>query len=201
MGTMRMDVRPVTLEGHAVRIEPLGLEHAEDLYAAAQDPDIWRYMPANPSGSLEALRRWIGEALDARAAGAEMPFAVVDRESGRAVGSTRYLDIHPRDFGLEIGWTWLAQPVRRTRVNTECKYLLLRHAFEALGAVRVQLKTDVRNEVSQRAIARLGAVCEGVLRKQRILENGYVRDTVLFSIIAEEWPMVKAGLEAKLEAR
>jgi N-acetyltransferase len=201
MGTMRMDVRPVTLEGQAVRIELLGLEHAENLYAAAQDPDIWRYMPADPSGSREAFRRWIEEALAARTAGAEMPFAIVDKESGRAVGSTRYLDIHPRDFGLEIGWTWLARPVRRTRVNTECKYLLLQHAFETLGAVRVQLKTDVRNEVSQRAIARLGAVREGVLRKQRILENGYVRDTVLFSIIAEEWPAVKAGLEAKLEAR
>ena len=198
---VRMDVRPVTLEGHGVRIEPLGLEHAEDLYAAAQDPDIWRYMPADPSRSLEAIRGWIAEALDARAAGGEMPFAIADRVSGRAVGSTRYLDIHPRDYGLEIGWTWLARPVRRTRVNTECKYLLLRHAFETLGAVRVQLKTDVRNEVSQRAIARLGAVREGVLRKQRILESGFVRDTVMFSIIAEEWPAVKAGLAAKLEAR
>jgi N-acetyltransferase len=198
---MGMDVSPVTLEGPAVRIEPLGWEHAEDLYAAAQDPDIWRYMPADPSGSLEAIRRWIGQALDARTPGTEMPFAIIDRVSERAVGSTRYLDIHPRDYGLEIGWTWLARPVRRTRANTECKYLLLRHAFETLGAVRVQLKTDVRNEVSQRAIARLGAVREGVLRKQRILENGYVRDTVIFSIIAEEWLKVKAGLEAKLEAR
>ena len=127
-----------------------------------------------------------------------MPFAIVDALSGKVVGSTRYLSIAPEDYGLEIGWTWLAREARRTAVNTECKYLLLRHAFESLDAIRVQLKTDSRNQRSQQAIERLGAVREGVLRTQRILENGYQRDTVMYSIIATEWPAVKSALEEKL---
>jgi N-acetyltransferase len=195
---MPMLVEPVILYGNRVRLEPLGLAHAVDLYAVSQDPDIWTYMPVDPSQSLEALSSWIETALRARAQGQQMPFAIVDALSGKAIGSTRYLSITPQDYGIEIGWTWLAREVRRTAVNTECKYLLLRHAFESLGAIRVQLKTDSRNQRSQRAIERLGAMREGVLRKQMILENGYQRDTVMYSIIASEWPGVKDALEEKL---
>ena len=197
---MPMLVEPVILYGSRARLEPLGPAHAAGLYSVSQDPDIWAYMPVDPSHSLEAITTWIEAALRARAEGQQMPFAIVDVHSGKVVGSTRYLNIAPSDYGLEIGWTWLAREVRRTAVNTECKYLLLRHAFESLGAIRVQLKTDSRNQRSQRAIERLGAVREGVLRKQMILENGYQRDAVMYSIIATEWPEVKSGLEEKLLA-
>jgi len=193
-------VQPITLAGTTVRLEPLGLQHADDLFAAAQDPDIWRYMPADPSDSPAALRAWITAALDSQAAGGELPFAILDRATGRPFGSTRYLNISPRDRGLEIGWTWLARSARRTAVNTECKYLLLRHAFESLGAVRVQLKTDRRNTVSQAAIERLGATREGILRKHMLVANGYIRDTVMYSVTDEEWPGVKVRLESMLVA-
>ncbi|HST88403.1 MAG TPA: GNAT family protein [Ktedonobacterales bacterium] len=193
-------VQPVTLMGTAVRLEPLGLQHADDLFAAAQDPDIWRYLPVDPSAAPAALRAWITAALDAQTAGGELPFAIRDRATGRALGSTRYLNISARDRGLEIGWTWLARPARRTTVNTECKYLLLRHAFETLRAVRVQLKTDRRNTVSQAAIERLGAVREGILRKHMLVANGYIRDTVMYSVTDDEWPGVKVRLQRMLVA-
>lgn len=194
-----MDVRPVTLEGEVVRLEPLQPGHAADLLAAGADPSIWRYILSNPTRSPAAMDAWIAAALDAQAAGRELPFTIAERASGRILGATRYLNIVPRDRGLEIGWTWLTPSAQRTAVNTECKYLLLRHAFEALGAIRVQLKTDGRNLTSQRAIERLGALREGVLRKQAIHEDGYQRDAVMYSIIAEEWPAVRAALAAKLQ--
>lgn len=193
-----MDVRPLTLTGAAVRLEPLGPAHAEDLYVAAQEPRIWRHMPVDPSNSLDAMQVWIADALREREGGSQLPFAIVERVTGTAVGSTRYLTISPRDRGLEIGWTWLAVRAQRTAVNTECKYLLLHHAFETLGAVRVQIKTDSRNETSQRAIERLGAVREGMLRKHLLVQNGYIRDTVMYSILDSEWPSVKARLEGIL---
>jgi RimJ/RimL family protein N-acetyltransferase len=193
-----MDVRPIILEGTAVRLEPLGMPHAADLLAAAQDPSIWSYMPEDPSASPAAMGDWIARSLQLQEIGTQLPFAIVDRASGRAVGSTRYLNIVPHDRGLEIGWTWLARAARRSIVNTECKYLLLRHAFEALGAIRVQLKTDRRNEISQRAIERLGAVREGVLRKHMIVQGGHQRDSVMYSVVDDEWPAVKARLESLL---
>lgn len=196
--TQMLHVEPVTLEGAVARLEPLGPHHADDLFVAAQDEAIWAYMPVDPSASREAIAGWIEDALAARAAGTQMPFAIIQRASGKAVGSTRYLTITPRDRALEIGWTWLAPDVRRTAVNTECKFLLLRHAFEQLGAVRVQIKTDARNLTSQRAIERLGAVREGVLRKHMLTQHGHQRDTVMYSIIAEEWPAVKARLDERL---
>ncbi|MBI4841836.1 MAG: GNAT family N-acetyltransferase, partial [candidate division NC10 bacterium] len=130
--------------------------------------------------------------------GTQIPFAIVERASGKAIGSTRYLDIRRGDRGLEIGWTWIGLPFQRTAVNTECKYLLLVHAFEDQRAVRVQLKTDLRNEASQRAIERLGAVREGVLRKHMVLWDGFIRDTVYYSIIDSEWPEVKRRLQRRL---
>ncbi len=193
-----MPVEPVTLEGSVVRLEPLSVAHAEGLYSAAQDESIWRWMPTKLAGSRERIELWIAQALQAQERGTDLPFATVLRETGAIVGGTRYLNISRRDRGLEIGWTWLNPRVQRTAVNSECKYLLLRHAFETLGAIRVQLKTDSRNTISQRAIERLGAVREGTLRKQMILEDGYQRDTVMYSILDTEWPAVRAHLEAAL---
>lgn len=195
---MTMVVRPVTLHGKVVRVEPLATTHAAALYAAAQDPAIWRYLPTDASVSETAMGEWIAQALAQREAGSQMPFAIVEEATNTPVGSTRYLSIMPHDRGLEIGWTWLTPRVQRTAVNTECKYLLLRHAFEELGAIRVQIKTDSRNTISQRAIERLGAVREGVLRKYQIVRDDYQRDTVMYSIIDDEWPAVKSKLEAFL---
>lgn len=143
----------------------------------------------------QEVAAWIAGALAEAAKGTRIPFAIIDQASGRAVGSTSYLDVAPEHRRIEIGWTWLGAPARRTAVNTECKLLLLRHAFETLGCGRVQLKIDGRNLRSQTAIARLGAFREGVLRKHVILPDGFVRDTVMFSITADEWPGVRARLE------
>ena len=193
-------LRQTVLEGAAVRLEPLEERHAEDLYAAGREPSIWTYMPRGPLESVEATRSMIRAVLDASEDGSQWPFATVDRASGRAIGSTRYFDIRPEHRGLEIGWTWLGVAHQRTAANTEQKRLLLAHAFERLGALRVQLKTDARNAKSQRAIERIGAVREGVLRAHMILPDGYMRDSVMYSITASEWPEVRRRLE-ELEAR
>jgi RimJ/RimL family protein N-acetyltransferase len=187
---------PITLEGTHVRLEPLMLGHVDELFVAGQDEDIWRYMPIAPPRSPADARAWIVGALEAAETGLEIPFAIRSIESGTAIGSTRFLDIQRQNSSLEIGWTWLGKSHQRTALNTECKYLLLRHAFEDLKAIRVQLKTDGRNTQSQRAIERLGAVREGTLRSHRRLWNGFVRDTVYFSIIEPEWPTAKAHLAA-----
>jgi RimJ/RimL family protein N-acetyltransferase len=196
-----MKPQPIVLEGAHARLEPLDLSHAENLYAVGDDERIWLYMPRPKLISIADAREMIEEARAAAAGGSQIPFAVVDPKSGRAIGSTRYLDIRREDRGLEIGWTWLGTAYQRSPINTECKYLLLRHAFETLGAIRVQLKTDLRNDRSQKAIARLGATREGVLRKHMILWNGFVRDTVYYSILDDEWPAVRRRLEALLERR
>jgi len=193
-----MNPIPVVLYGDTVRLEPLDYTHVEDLLAAGADPEIWRYLPIPQLTDVNHLRAWIDEAWQLASTGEQMPFAILDAESDRALGSTRYLEIRRTWRTLEIGWTWLATSARRTRVNTECKYLLLRHAFEDLGALRVQFKTDGRNQESQRSIERLGAVKEGVLRKQRVNHDGFVRDAVYYSILDDEWPKVKARLEEML---
>jgi predicted thioesterase/RimJ/RimL family protein N-acetyltransferase len=190
--------RALTLVGSRVRLEPLGIEHVDGLFEAGREPAVWKHLPRAAFGSAEDARRYVEEAMGGSAAGSEVAFAVVQAQDGRVVGSTRYLDLRRGDRALEIGWTWLSPLVQRTAVNTECKYLLLQHAFEALGAVRVQLKTDLRNERSQAAIARIGAVREGVLRRHMTLPDGYVRDSVMFSITDAEWPAVKARLEGML---
>src|SRR5689334_21911060 len=192
-----MYVEPVTLEGRWVRLEPLAERHADDLAAVAGVAEIWRYMPV-PLMAIEQIRAWIADTLALQSAGAALPFAIVDRASGRAIGSTRYLTIMPKDRGIEIGWTWLARTRWRTPVNTECKYLLLRHAFETLGCIRVQLKTDRRNERSRRAIERIGGQFEGILRQHMVLIDGSYRDSAYYSIIDAEWPAVKDNLAAKL---
>ncbi len=195
---MSMNVEPVILAGNVVRLEPLQKKHAEALFHAAQDPAIWSYMPYDPSVSLAAMYEWIDDVLEAQARGKDVPFVIIQLATGEVVGSTRYLTITPHDRGLEIGGTWLARAVQRTPVNTECKYLLLRHAFETLGAIRVQFKTDSRNLTSQRAIERLGASKEGVLRNHMILPDGYYRHSVYYSILDTEWATVKTNLENKM---
>jgi len=181
-----------------VSLLPLSLDHARDLHEAGADRIIWRYLPIAAPEHLQDTERWIRVALAARESGAEIPFVIIDRASGRAVGSTRYLDIQHDHGALEIGWTWIAHSHQRTAVNTESKLLLLAHAFETLEASRVQLKTDARNVQSQQAIERLGAVREGVLRRQRRMWDGFIRDTVYYSILDHEWPAVKARLEGLL---
>jgi len=191
--------QPVLLEGTRVRLEPLSFAHAAGLFAASQDETIWRWLPVPMFPSVEAVEAWIAEALQEQSTGTSVAFATVRARDGKTVGSTRFLDIRRPHRALEIGWTWLATEAQRTAVNTEAKFLMLRHAFEEHGAIRVQLKTDERNEKSRTAIGRLGAVFEGILRNyQTRAHDGYVRNTAMFSITDTEWPAVKAGLEAKL---
>jgi RimJ/RimL family protein N-acetyltransferase len=191
---------PVTLQGTHTRVEPLSLAHAADLFAAAQDADVWRYMPVPTPKHMEDVRAWIRLALDAQAQGAALPFAIIDTATARAIGSTRFLDISARDRHVEIGWTWLGKKFWRTPVNTECKFLLLQYAFETLGCIRVALKTDLRNARSQRAIERIGGVREGVLRRVVVMHDGYERSSVYYSILDDEWANVKKLLQQKLNA-
>ena len=196
-----MDPQPILLVGRHVRLEPLTLTHAPDLFAALQaDPSIWRWRTVAPPDALPGMEAMIAADLEAQANGALVAFAQVEPASGRAVGGTTYMDIRRRDRGLEVGSTWLGKPWQRTGINTEAKYLLLRHAFEELGAARVQLKTDGRNLQSQAAIERLGAVREGVLRQHLLARDGFLRDTVMYSILDKEWPAVKRRLQEKMAA-
>jgi len=192
-------VEPVTLMGKVVRLEPLSLAHVADLCEVGLDDDIWRYMLYGWVRTPQDMQRWVESMLALQEKGTDLPFAVIHLAGNRAIGATRYLEIRPADRGLEIGGTWYGKAYQRTAVNTESKYLLLKHAFEALGCIRVQFKTDLRNVRSQQAIERLGAVKEGILRNHRILPDGTIRHSVYYSIIAEEWPAVKARLERFLE--
>lgn len=195
-----MSLQPVTLTGTHVRLEPLTLAHASGLLDVGRDEDIWKYLMRPPFADLDDTRGWISDALAAQQTGSQLPFVGIHKESNRVAGSTRYLNISPNDKGLEIGWTWLGVDYMRTVVNTECKLLLLRHAFETLGYVRVQLKTDLLNERSQRAIERIGGVREGVLRKFQRTRNDRIRDTVMYSILDSEWPAVRSKLQQILKS-
>ena len=193
-----MRVEPVTLEGEHVRLEPLSLErHADALVAIGLDPDLWRWTIVKVETAVD-LRRYVGTALAEQAAGRALPFAVVERAGERVVGCTRFMAIAVPHRRVEIGSTWIAKPWQRTVVNTEAKYLMLRHAFETWGCLRVELKTDTRNERSRRAMRRLGLVEEGTYRKHMVTERGDVRDTVYFSAVDDEWPAMKARLEESL---
>jgi len=189
------DPRPVVLEGAHVRLEPLAERHARDLLAVGGDDETWLYMPVPALKSLEDALAMIRSAEVEAREGREVPFAIVERAGGRAVGSTRFLDLQRPHRAIEIGWTWIGPAWRRTAVNTECKLLLLRHAFEDLGAHRVTLKTDARNLRSQRAIERIGGIREGVLRRHRVCWDGSVRDTVYYGILDAEWDGVRRLLE------
>jgi len=190
--------QPVLLAGRHVRLEPLERRHRPALLAAAQDPEVFKWFLTPPLGDGAEMTRWLEDALRAQVAGTEVAWATVRVGDGRVVGSTRFMDIRRPHRALEIGNTWLAKEAQRTPINTEAKYLMLRHAFEMLGAGRVQLKTDERNEPSRNAIARIGAKFEGILRKYQARHDGFVRNTAMYAIVAEDWPAVRARLEALL---
>lgn len=197
---MQMNTQPVTLTGRHVRLEPLTAAHAELLWPHANEPEIWLYMPYGKVNSADRLRGVIDDLLRRQSAGTDLCFAVVDLAGNAPIGMTRFMTIEKANRGLEIGGTWYGKAYRRTAVNTECKYLLMQHAFEMLGCIRVQLKTDLRNARSQHAIERLGATREGVLRKNIIMPDGHQRSSVMYSVIDVEWPDVKLRLENLLNS-
>ena len=188
---MYLDVRPVRLEGKLIALEPLEQSHAQGLYNRGRESADWAYMPRGCFVDLADTRHWIDDAL---ATPDQLPFAIVELGKNRVAGSTRFLSIRREHRSLEIGWTWLGHEWQRTGVNTEMKWLLLRHAFEQLGCLRVEFKTDARNLRSQRALERIGATREGVLRKHMIVQNDFSRDSVYFSVTDDEWSEVKARL-------
>lgn len=192
-----MELAPVTLEGRHVRLVPLSAEHVPALWEAGNDADIWRWTLSHPRSEAD-MARYVESALAKRDAGGALPFATLEAASGRVIGSTRFHNWEPPHPRVEIGYTWIARPWQRTAINTEAKYLMLRHAFETLGLLRVELRTDALNERSRAAILRLGATEEGTLRRHMINDSGRVRDTVYFSILDDEWPRVKERLEEKL---
>jgi N-acetyltransferase len=192
-----MKLEPVTLEGRGVRLEPLAASHHAALCEVGLDPELWRLIPYRAS-TPDEMRGYIRSALEAQAAGTAIPFATVDKVSGRLIGSTRFMNIDVANRRVEIGSTWIAKPWQGTAVNTEAKYLMLRHAFETWGCIRVELKTDALNQRSREAMLRIGAREEGTLRQHMVTWSGRLRDTVYFSILDSEWPGVKADLEAKL---
>jgi len=196
-----MKIQTIILTGKVVRLEPLSESHVPDLTISGQDESIWQYMLYNTIHTEQQMRSWVLDLLDRQTKGTDLPFTVIHPDSGRAIGATRYLNIRPQDRALEIGGTWYAVEFQRTAVNTECKYLLLKHAFEGLKCIRVQFKTDLRNERSQRALERIGAVKEGILRSHIITPDGFIRDSVFYSVLASEWPVVKARLEEKLQKK
>ena len=195
-----MTIAPVTLEGRAAKLVPLSLSHLQDLTQVGLDEDLWRWIPTQVR-SGEEMAAYIETALEEQSRGVSLPFAIIEKSSGRAIGSTRYGNIDRAHRRVEIGWTWVAREWQCTAVNTECKYLLLRHAFESLGCIRVQLKTDSLNERSRAAILRIGAMQEGIFRNHMITPSGRIRHTVYFSIVDSEWPGVKARLEGKMKSR
>ena len=192
-----MQVSPVTLRGRHVLLEPLRPEHACELWPAADERVLWRYMLFDVAAPAD-LERWIAARLAPAAQGKALPFLLRDATTGAAFGSSSLFDIDAERRSLELGHTWVGASHRRTAANTEAKRLLLGHAFEAMGAQRVQLKCDERNARSAAAIARIGGVREGVIRSMVILPDGHRRNAILFSILDSEWPDVRARLNAML---
>lgn len=193
-----MDITPPILEGKHVRMEPLSLDHHSQLCEVGLDEEIWRWA-GTPVLTAEQMRTDIETGLRWQSEGTAIPFATIDRVSGRAIGSTRFANIDKRNRRVEIGWTWIGRPWQRTAVNTEAKYLMLRHAFERLGCIRVEFKADSLNERSRAAILRIGAKHEGIFRNHMIADSGRIRHSAYYSIIDAEWPAVKENLERMLE--
>ena len=191
-------ISPVILNGKYVRLEPMTEDHIPGLAEIGVGQTFWDFMLYGRMDSVEDMRNWVMDILSRAQNGTDLPFVAIHLASGKVAGATRYLNIMPKDRGLEIGGTWYGTEYQRTPVNTECKYLLLTHAFERLGCIRVQLKTDLRNVRSQNAIERIGAKREGILRNHMILPSGQFRDSVFYSILDSEWPEVKKRLEAIL---
>jgi len=195
-----MVVSPVTLEGAHVRLEPLAKSHLAGLAQVGLDEELWRWIPMAVR-TVEEMAAYIETALQEQERGVSLPFALIEKATDRAIGSTRYGNIDRTHHRVEIGWTWVARDWQRTAVNTEAKYLLLEHAFETLGCIRVELKTDSLNEKSRAAILRIGAKEEGLFRNHMITASGRIRHTVYFSLVDSEWPAVKARLESMLNSR
>ena len=193
-----MKIEPVTLIGKFVQLEPLSEAHVPDLAKVGLEPEIWRFMRYGKVETEADLGAWVRELLDLQTQGTDLPFTVIHQASGNAIGCTRYLNIDPPNRSLEIGGTWYGLEYQGTLVNVECKYLLIKYAFERFDCIRVWFKADARNLRSQRALERIGAVKEGVLRNHMILPDGYVRDSVVYSLLPDEWPQVKQKLEAEL---
>lgn len=188
-----MKVEPVTLQGRTVRLEPMALKHVDALSEVGLEPELWRWTPTAVRATGH-MRTYVLTALEELRHGVSLPFVIIDLLSDRVIGSTRYANISPQHRRLEIGWTWLTPSHQRTRANTEAKLLLLTHAFEVLGAMRVEFKTDVLNQKSRDALLRIGAVEEGTFRKHIVTDSGRIRDTVYFSIVDTEWPAIKLKL-------
>jgi RimJ/RimL family protein N-acetyltransferase len=194
MTTMpEMIVEPVTLSGQVVRLEPMTIDHVPALTRAGLEPELWRLQP-RPIDTEDDMRDYVLRALAGQRLGTVLPFTIVDQASDEVIGSTSYLDIAPEHRRLEIGATWLTSAYQRTGANTEAKLLLLTHAFETLGAIRVVFKTEVLNERSRRAIERIGAIEEGTFRKHLIAASGRTRDMVFYAILDDQWPAVKTRL-------
>src|SRR5262249_20344315 len=189
--------QPVTLEGRHIRLEPLSQDHHAGLCEIGLEEEIWRWIPVQAL-TPEQMRGWIEEAQSWQRAGTALPFATVDRATGKVIGSTRFANIDTQHRRMEIGWPWVAKAWQRTPVNTEAKYLMFRHAFEHLGCMRVELKTDSLNEKSRNAMLRIGCKEEGTFRNHIITSTGRIRHTVWFSVIDSEWPEVKVRLEEML---
>jgi RimJ/RimL family protein N-acetyltransferase len=190
-------LQPVTLEGRIVRLEPLTLEHVPGLAEVGLDESLWRWTLARPHSEAD-LREWAASTIAARDAGAELPFATIDIATGRPIGSSRYLNIVLQHRRLEIGWTWVAPAWQRTGANREAKLLMLEHAFDRLGCRRVEFKTDSNNEKSRQALLGIGAQFEGIFRNHMVMPGGGTRHSAWYSVTDEEWPGVRAALEAKL---
>lgn len=193
-----MKVEETILDGRFVRLEPLEPRHLDGLWAVGQDEEIWRWSPV-PVNDFDDMRKYIETALNERKLKIALPFATVEKSSERVVGSTRFGNIDISNRRVEIGWTWIGKDWQRTFVNTEAKFLMLRHAFEVWRCIRVEFKTDSLNEKSRNAIVRIGAKEEGILRQHIITASGRLRDSVYYSILDGEWQHVKADLEAKLK--
>ncbi|HEX9304433.1 MAG TPA: GNAT family protein [Thermoanaerobaculia bacterium] len=190
-------LEPVVLEGEYVRLEPLSFSHLNALSEVALDPELWRWT-SERADSAEELRAYVERALEGQRSGSALPFATIARSIGKPIGSTRFANVDLPNGRLEIGWTWLGRDWQRTAANTEAKYLMMKHAFETLGVRRVEFKTDALNERSRAAIRRIGAREEGILRKHGVTMSGRVRDTVYYSVIDDEWPVVRRRLEERL---
>jgi len=194
-----LEVKPVVLKGRYVRLVPMTEEHIPALAEIGVGQDFWDFMVYGRMDTEADMREWVKDILSRTEKGTDLPFVAIHLETGRVAGATRYLNIMPNDKGLEVGGTWYGLDFQRTGVNTECKYLLLTHAFEKLGCIRVQIKTDSLNLRSQKAIERIGAVKEGILRNHMILPNERIRHSVYYSILDSEWADVKKRLEEMLD--
>lgn len=194
---VNMQLNELMLEGTRIRIEPLQFEHISKLWDSTITEEVWRYLP-NRFSSIEELIKIYETSLQNKILGTEFPLIVFDKTLDKYVGSTRFLNISLENRNLEIGWTWYFPEVWSTRVNTECKYLLLKYCFEDLDLLRVQLKADTRNQRSNKAIERIGAKREGELRKDRIMQDGFIRNAYIYSILSNEWDDLKEHFEGKL---